>query len=161
VVSNSSIEAGELRSLTTLVRTYVSIVFAALVALVALSASLPRLATSDAWVHEVIVTVFAVVLLLRLRAARAGRADALRAVGVIAAVLAVANVVEALIPGLFPMWMRIEMVVIAALMAVVVTLVVRKRPRESEISSGASPADRARHSKATAPTLTECDEHRS
>jgi hypothetical protein len=128
-VTRSSYLVGELRSIIALVMTYVGIVFGTLVALVALSASAPHLATSDAWVQEVIVAVFAVVLLLRVRAARAGIPSALRAVGIIAAVLAVVNLVEALIPDLFPVWIRMEMVVIVALMAVVVTLVVRKRSR--------------------------------
>ena len=132
-MTRSSYPVGDLRSIIALVRTYVGIVFGTLVALVALSASAPHLVTSDAWVHEVIVAVFAVVLLLRVRAARAGIAKALRAVAIIAAVLAVVNLVEALIPDLFPVWMRMEMVVIAALMAVVVTLVVRKRSRATDL----------------------------
>jgi hypothetical protein len=127
MVNSSPNQARELKSITVLVRIYVAIVLATLVALVALSASVPRLATSNAWVHAVIITLFAVVLPLRLWAAREGSANALRAVGVIAAVLAAVNLAEAAIPSLFPVWMRMEMVVIAALMAVVVTLAVRKR----------------------------------
>jgi hypothetical protein len=73
----------------------------------------------------VIVVVFAVLLPLRLRAARKGSADALRAVAIIASVLLAVNVVEAALPHAFPGWMRIEMVVIALLMAVVVGMVVR------------------------------------
>jgi hypothetical protein len=136
MVNSSSNQAGELRSIITLIRTYVAIVFGTLVALVALSASAPHLVTSDAWVHEVIVTLFALVLSLRLRTGRAGNANALRAVGIIAAVLAVVNLVEALIPDLFPVWMRMEMVIIAALMAIVVTLVVRTRPRAIVFEQG-------------------------
>jgi hypothetical protein len=129
MVNSSSNQASELRSITALVRIYVVIVLVTLVALVALSASAPRLATSDAWFHAVIISLCAVVLPLRLRAAREGSKNALRAVGIIAAVLVAVNLAEALIPGLFPVWMRTEMVVIAALMAVVVTLAVRKRTR--------------------------------
>jgi hypothetical protein len=70
----------------------------------------------------VIVAVFAVVLPLRLRAARAGRPGALRAVGIIAAVLLGVNVIEAMIPGLFPLWMRAEMIGIAVVMAAVILL---------------------------------------
>lgn len=45
--------------------------------------------------------------------------------GIIAAVLFLVNVTEALIPGFVPQWMRIEMVVVALLMAGVVLDVVR------------------------------------
>ena len=129
MVNNSSGQADELKSINALVKIYIAIVFGTLAALIVLSASAPHLVTSDAWGHEVIVTLFAVLLPLRLKAARGGSADALRAVGIIAAVLAVVNLVEALLPDLFPPWMRIEMVVIATLMAILVALVVSKRPR--------------------------------
>jgi uncharacterized membrane protein len=71
--------------------------------------------------------VFAVLLLVRLRAARRGDRRAHTAVGVIAVALVVVNVVEALVPGFFPGWMRIEMVGIAVLMAMVAYLVLRSR----------------------------------
>ncbi len=74
-----------------------------------------------------IVAVFAVVFPLWLRAARAGRPGALRAVGIISAVLFLVNVTEAMIPGLFPLWMRAEMIGIALVMAVVIVLVARER----------------------------------
>lgn len=70
-----------------------------------------------------IVAVFAVVLPLRLRSARAGNRGGLRAVGIISAVLFLVNVVEILIPGFLPAWMRIEMIGIAGLMALSVALV--------------------------------------
>jgi hypothetical protein len=79
--------------------------------------------TPEAWVHAVIVAVFAVVLPLRLRAAREGRRSGLRALGIISGVLVLVNAVEAVIPGLFPGWMRVEMIGVAALMAVAVLLV--------------------------------------
>ena len=64
---------------------------------------------------------------LRLRAAQAGSSRALRAVGIIAAVLFLVNVIEAMIPGLFPFWMRAEMIAIALVTAAVVVLVVQER----------------------------------
>lgn len=103
---------------------YLGLTIATVIGLAILSAVAPRHATTEAWVHAVIVAVFAVVLTLRLRAARAGNGRALRAVGIIAAVLLVANVIEAA-SGLFPGWMRIEMIIIAVLMAVILVLVVR------------------------------------
>lgn len=117
----------ELTRLSLLVRLYVVIVVATLVALAVLSAVAPRQATSEAWGHAVIVAIFGVLLPLRLRAARGGSAGALRAVGVIAAVLCLVNVVEALIPGFVPLWMRIEMIAIAVLMGLVVLVAARAR----------------------------------
>src|SRR5580693_6302406 len=90
-----------LRAIAIVVGVYVAIVLGTVAALGILSATAPHLATRDAWVHAVIV----VVLPLRLRAARAGSPGALRAVGIISAVLFLVNVIEVLIPGLFPLWM--------------------------------------------------------
>jgi hypothetical protein len=110
---------------TSLVRWYVAVVVATVAALAVMSALGSRQATSDAWVHAVVVGVFALVMPRRLRAARRGGTRALRAVGIIAAVLLTVNLVEAAIPHMFPAWMRIEMVGIAALMAAVLASVVR------------------------------------
>ena len=88
-----------LRAISILVGIYVAIVAGTVAALTILSATAPHLATRDAWVHAVIVAVFAVVLPLRLRAARADRPGALRAVGIISAVLFLVNVTEAIIPA--------------------------------------------------------------
>lgn len=85
-----------------------------------LSGVVPQLATNEEWGHAIIVAIFAVVLPLRMRSARRGSRRALRAVVIIGAVLVVVNVVEAVIPELFPVWMRIEMVLLAALMVVLV-----------------------------------------
>lgn len=118
----------ELRRASTLVTTYVAITVATLVVLAVLTATAPALATSEAWGHAVIVGVFAVLLPLRLRAARQGGRRALTAVVVIASVLVVVNVVEAFLPA-FPGWMRGEMVVIAVLMVGVGVLAGRARGR--------------------------------
>ncbi|MGH7910698.1 MAG: hypothetical protein ACREQM_01935 [Candidatus Dormibacteraceae bacterium] len=120
-------QQGRLTGITAIVAGYVVIVLGTVVALGILSATAPRLAGTDAWVHAVIVAVFAVILALRVRAARTGSLRALRAVGIIAAVVLLVNVIEALMPGLFPTWMRVEMVGIAVLMAGVILLVVRER----------------------------------
>lgn len=114
-----------LRPISRLVVLYVGIVIATLVALGVLSAAAPEQATSEAWGHVVIVMLFAVLLPLRLRSARHGDRQAGRAVGIIAAVLALVNVVEAAIPGFVPPWMRIEMVLIAALMTAIAALSLR------------------------------------
>ncbi|GGF47812.1 hypothetical protein GCM10011519_22320 [Marmoricola endophyticus] len=99
------------------VRAYVVVAVATVLALALLTALGSAQATTDAWVHAVIVVVLAALLPLRLRAARRGSGRALAAVGVIAAVLAVANLVEAVLPGLFPVWLRLVSVLVVVLMA--------------------------------------------
>jgi hypothetical protein len=108
---------------------YVALVLATVIALGVLSSTAPQLATQRAWGHAVIVAVFAVVLPLRLRAARRGSVRARRAVGIIAAVLMVVNLVEAGLPGTFPIWMRREMIAVAALMLLVLGRLTAARRR--------------------------------
>ncbi|WP_185842402.1 hypothetical protein [Streptomyces sp. WAC 06725] len=81
----------------------------------------------EAWGHAAVVAVFAIVLLLRTRAALRRSRAGFRAVTVIGCVLLVVNVVEAALPGVFPPWMRIEMLIIAAMMLALVVLSVRGR----------------------------------
>ena len=113
----------QLSFLTATVRVYVLVVLATIAVLIVMSGLSPHLATEHAWGHAVIVAVFAVLLPLRLRSARAGNRGGLRAVGISSAVLLLVNVIEILIPGFLPEWMRIEMIGIAALMALSVVLV--------------------------------------
>jgi hypothetical protein len=122
MVNSDTLEprSADLRSATAVVRTYVALTVATLVALVVLSAVAPHLATQEAWGHAVIVAVFAVLLPLRMRSARRGRS--LRAVTIIAAALFAVNVVEAALPHAFPAWMRVDMAVTALLMALLVGL---------------------------------------
>lgn len=114
-------------SVAPLVGIYVALVVITLVVLAVLAGVAPAQATVDAWGHAMIVAVFAVLLPLRARSAVRGSAGALRAVGVIAAVLVAVNVVEALLPGAFPGWMRGEMAVIAVLMATLAVVALRRR----------------------------------
>ncbi len=109
------------------VRVYVLVVVGTIGLLAVLSAAAPRQAPREAWVHAIIVAVFAVLLPLRLRAAQRGSEAAMRAVGLISSALFLVNVVEAAIPGFVPVWMRIEMVGIAVLMAVLLGFVIRQR----------------------------------
>jgi hypothetical protein len=108
-----------------LVRAYLAVVVATLATLAVLAHTEPRLATTDAWGHAIVVAVFAIVLPLRLRRAQAGKRGAIRAVGLISSVLFLVNVAEALIPGFVPMWMRVDMVLVALLMIGVVLDVIR------------------------------------
>ncbi|MET9022625.1 hypothetical protein ABZV93_21855 [Actinopolymorpha sp. NPDC004070] len=107
-----------------LIGIYAVLALSTVAALVVLSEAAPARATQEAWSHAVIVAVFAVVLLLRWRAARRGSDRAFRAVRIIAGVLLAANLVEACLP-VFPGWMRVEMVVIAAVMLTVFVALAR------------------------------------
>ena len=114
---------------STLIGIYAVLALGTVAALAVLSEEAPTWATQEAWGHGVIVAVFAMVLLRRWRAARRGSARAFRAVRIITGVLLVANLIEACLPS-FPTWMRIEMVVIAAVMlAVFVALARHARTR--------------------------------
>lgn len=102
---------------TWLVAVYVLLTIASIVLLVILSAIGSDQATNEAWGHAVIVAVFSILLPLRLSAARRGSVGAFRAVMIIAAVVLVVNLVEALLPGTFPAWMRVEMGAVVVVMA--------------------------------------------
>ena len=118
-------KTSSLSSLHRVVYSYTAVAAATIVVLAVVSGVAPREAPADAWVHAVVVGVFALVLPLRLRGVRAGDRGSLRAVGIISGVLVVVNVAEALVPDFVPTWMRVEMVGIAVLMAASVALVVR------------------------------------
>jgi peptidoglycan/LPS O-acetylase OafA/YrhL len=110
-----------------LVGLYLAVSVVTLVVLGLLAAVGSKEATSSAWVHAVIVAFFAVLLEMRMRAARRGSRRASVAVLIIATVLLVANIIEAAAPGAFPTWMRFEMVAIAALMGGVIITSIRER----------------------------------
>ncbi len=111
----------------TLIGLYLAISVATLVVLGLLSAVGSKEAASSAWAHAVIVPFSAVLLEIRMRAARRGSRRASVAVLIIATVLLVANIIEAAAPGSFPTWMRFEMVAIAALMGGVIIASIRGR----------------------------------
>jgi hypothetical protein len=134
MVNNRAGEDGDLAAAYAVVRVYVTLTLATVVALAVLSAVTPRLATSEAWGHAVIVTVFAALLPLRLRAARRGSGRALRAATIIAVVLLVVNLIEAALPHAFPAWMRLDMVVVALLMATLAASLIRVARRQPVIS---------------------------
>ncbi|MFI0901331.1 hypothetical protein [Streptomyces sp. NPDC020983] len=116
-----------LNAVGVLVAVYAAGMAGTVVTLGILAAAAPGQATREAWGHAVIVTVLAFLLLLRLRSARAGSVRAVRALGVVAGVLLVANAVEASLPGTFPGWMRVEMAAVALLMAALLGVMWRQR----------------------------------
>jgi hypothetical protein len=117
------VNTSPLNASATVIRVYVGLTTATLLTLVLFSLVARDLATAHAWGHAIIVVVFAV--LLPMSAAREGKRSGLRAVGLISGALVAVNLVEAVLPGFLPTWMRVEMLCIAALMAVNVLLVVR------------------------------------
>lgn len=117
-----------------LVAAYVVVALGTLVALAVLSTTAPHLATDEAWGHAVIVAMFAIVLPLRTRAALKGSPTGLRALTIIGCVLLVVNLVEAALPGAFPAWMRVEMLVIAAMMLLLAALSVRVRRNRQSVA---------------------------
>jgi hypothetical protein len=100
---------------------YVGLTVATLIALVVMTGVAPHLATDEAWGHQIIVAIFAVLLPLRMRAARGGSSGAVRAVLIIATVVGVVNLVEAILP-VFPLWTRIVMPVVVVTMAALVAI---------------------------------------
>ena len=106
-----------------LISAYVLSVVATVVTLAVLSALDSVEATTEAWVHALIMAVFSFLLPVRVRAARRGSRGALRATGLIASVLVLANAITAILPWAFPVWMRCQMVAVAVLMAAVVVCV--------------------------------------
>jgi hypothetical protein len=119
------VNTSPLNASAAVIRVYVVLTAATLLTLALLSIVAPDLATPHAWGHAIIVVVFAVLLPLRMRAAREGKRSGLRAVGLISGALVAVNLVGAVLPDFFPTWMRVEMLCVAALMAVNVLLVVR------------------------------------
>ncbi|WP_158630266.1 hypothetical protein [Glycomyces terrestris] len=125
MVNNMSVDrAGALHRA---VGVYAAVSLATVAALAVMAATAPRLATPEAWGHGAIAGVFAILLVLRARAARKSSARGLGAVAVIAGVLTAVNLVEAAIPGAFPSWMRVEMLAVAALTLLIAALAIRAR----------------------------------
>ncbi|MFJ2956397.1 hypothetical protein [Streptomyces sp. NPDC087270] len=119
----------QLGAVSVLVGVYAAAMVGTVVALAVMASTAPEKATNEAWGHALIVTFFAVLLLVRLRSARLGSTTAVRALGIIAAAMLVANLVEAALPGAFPGWMRVEMVAIALWMSILLTLLRRSARR--------------------------------
>ncbi|WP_406319673.1 hypothetical protein OHA77_20245 [Streptosporangium sp. NBC_01639] len=133
-LGSASLTSVPLARVKRLVAAYVVVALGTLVALAVLAATAPHLATSEAWGHAVIVAVFAIVLPVRTRAALKGSPSGLRALTIIGCVLLVVNLVEAALPGVFPAWMRVEMLVIAAMMLTLAILSIRVRRNRQPVA---------------------------
>ncbi|GAA3507767.1 peptidoglycan/LPS O-acetylase OafA/YrhL [Streptosporangium album] len=133
-LGSTSLASVSLARVKRLVAAYVVVALGTLVALAVLAVAAPHLATSEAWGHAVIVAVFAIVLPVRTRAALKGSPSGLRALTIIGCVLLVVNLVEAALPGVFPAWMRVEMLVIAAMMLTLAILSIRVRRNRQPVA---------------------------
>ena len=89
------------------------------------------LVTQHAWGHEVILLVFAVVLVRVAGRAAAGNPRAYLRLRIVAIVVAVASLVVAAIPGFLPEWMRVEQLLYGILVAAVAVLAHRPAVRRS------------------------------
>jgi phosphatidylserine synthase len=111
-----------------LVSAHLALSLAAIVALVVLRNHRAD-ATSDAWVHGVIVAATAALLVSFTVRARSGNAGAYRRMRISSAVLLVALVVIVAIPGDFPTWMKLLEAVSAVCLLVLVAAVNRRQVR--------------------------------
>jgi hypothetical protein len=89
------------------------------------------LVTQDAWVHAAILLAFAVVLVRVAQRAASGDRRAYLRLRIIGLVVPIASIVEALIPGLFPGWMRVEQLLYGLWLLAVVALASRPAVRRS------------------------------
>jgi hypothetical protein len=88
------------------------------------------LVTTDAWVHEVVLLAFAVVLVRVAKRAAAGNARAYLRLRIISVVVPVVAIVEAIVPG-FPGWMRVEQVGYGLVLLAVTALANTRGAREA------------------------------
>ena len=80
------------------------------------------LVTDEAWVHAIILLALAVVLVRVAKRAEAGSRRGYLRLRIVGLVVPLASLVEALIPGLFPTWMRIEQALYGVLLLAVAAL---------------------------------------
>lgn len=83
----------------------------------------PAVATTAAWVREIIVVVSAALTVAFARRAAAGSPRAFLRLRLVTAIMLVAIVVIVAVPGAFPVWLRVEQAVCGVLLLAVVVLV--------------------------------------
>ena len=117
-----------LRTVTTLVGTYLAISVLTLVAIILLRDN-PAIVNTAVWIRGTIVVASAALMFLFARRARSGAARAFLRVRLISAIMLVAIVVIIALPGTFPLWMKLEQAACGLLLLVVVILVNGRRLR--------------------------------
>lgn len=116
------------RSVFALVGCYLGLCVATLVAAVLLRHH-TGLVTDTVWVRGTIVLASSVVTLLFARGAAGGSRRAFLRLRIVTAAMVVAIAVIISLPGLFPLWMRIEQGACGLLLLAVVVLINRRRVR--------------------------------
>ncbi|SFI88727.1 hypothetical protein [Amycolatopsis sacchari] len=106
-MSRTSPDQHSFRSLKWLAGAYLSLGVLALAAIVLLRGD-PAQVNDAVWIRALIVLITAVVLVLLTNRAARGSAGALRRLRIISVVVPVAIAVLVALPGLFPLWMRLE-----------------------------------------------------
>jgi hypothetical protein len=89
------------------------------------------LVTDEAWGHEIVLLAFAIVLVRVAGRAATGNRRAYLRLRIIGLVVPIASVVEALIPGFLPDWMRVEQLLYGGWLLAVVVLASRPSVRRS------------------------------
>jgi len=83
----------------------------------------PAVATTAAWVREIIVVVSAALTVAFARRAAGGSTRAFLRLRLVTAIMAAAIVVIVAVPGAFPVWLRVEQAVCGVLLLGIVALV--------------------------------------
>jgi lysylphosphatidylglycerol synthetase-like protein (DUF2156 family) len=113
--------ASVLRAIRVLISCYVGLSALTLVVAVLLGGD-PDLVPDSVWIRGVIVLASSVLLAVFAARAARGSRSAWRRVWLFAAIMTVAIVVIVAIPGVFPVWMKLEQVACGALLLTVFTL---------------------------------------
>lgn len=111
-----------LRPVVGLIGAHLLLSLAAIAVLIADAANL-SVATQDAWVHGVIVAATAILLLTFAVRALSGKRSAYVRLRISSAILLVALIIIAVLPGAFPVWMRVMEAVSAVCLAVAVVII--------------------------------------
>jgi hypothetical protein len=127
--------AGVLRAIRVLISCYVGLSALTLVVAVLLGGD-PDLVPDSVWIRGVIVLASSVLLAVFAARAARGSRSAWRRVWLFAAIMTVAIVVIVAIPGVFPVWMKLEQVACGALLFTVVVLA-RSRPLRTAFAAPA------------------------
>lgn len=120
--------AHALRSTKVLVTAYLALCVLTLVAIVVFRNN-AAIVTDAVWVRAIIVTLSAVLTFLFTRSAAGGSKRGYLRLRIVSAVMVVAIAVIIVLPGLFPMWLRIEQGVCGLLLLAVVVVINGRRVR--------------------------------
>ncbi|MFF1876338.1 hypothetical protein [Leifsonia sp. NPDC058230] len=122
----NTIQQSPLVAARVLVGVYAALSIATVAAIAVLQAVAPDLAGPAAWIRGTIVAATSILMLVFANQAVRGHRRALLRWRIVAAVMIVAIAVIVSIPGLIPLWMRLEQVLCGVLLIGVAALVFRR-----------------------------------